>query len=472
MFSTLRGRLVISHILPFLIIIPLVGLALIYFLETQLLLPQLSLDLSADARVLAQMARYQPELFRDPQVAQAMLEDYNQTSRAQLLIVDATGYSVTTDTAENEASIIELLAPIDRQKIQNGQVVTQVDSQLLSPVSKIEVLAPVINARQQMLGIIRLTYSFETVLERLTQLRTWIISILLLGLVVGILLGSVLAVNISRPIQHATTAVNRVALGHFDERLAVRGLIEMQQLARAVNYLVDRLQNLENARQKLIANLVHELGRPLGALRTAIQALGKGAIADQQLTSDLLDGMYEETTRLQRLLDDLTGLYDQTLGSLELDRQTVDLNDWLPKLLSPWQESAQAKGLTWESQIAKDLPALVIDPLRLGQAVGNLADNAIKFSPPGGRIRFSAESNPGEIQLSFQDSGPGILPEDQEKIFHPFYQGDSGRRNKQGMGLGLSIARDLVSAHGGRLDVSSGPDAGSLFIIRLPLTSH
>jgi signal transduction histidine kinase len=246
----------------------------------------------------------------------------------------------------------------------------------------------------------------------------------------------------------------------------------MQQLARAVNYLVDRLQNLENARQKLIANLVHELGRPLGALRTAIQALGKGAIADQQLTSDLLGGMYEETTRLQRLLDDLNGLYDQTLGSLELDRQNVDLNDWLPKLLSPWQESAQAKGLTWESQIAKDLPALVIDPLRLGQAVGNLADNAIKFSPPGGRIRFSAESNPGEIQLSFQDSGPGILPEDQEKIFHPFYQGDSGRRNKQGMGLGLSIARDLVSAHGGRLDVSSGPDAGSLFIIRLPLTSH
>ncbi len=386
MFKTLRGRLVISHILPFLIIIPLIGIALIYFLETQLLLPQLSVDLGGDARVIAQMARYQPELFRDPQVAQAMLEDYNQASKARLLIMDAAGYSITDTSSENETSIIELLEPGDRQNIKNGQIVTQIDSTFFPPVSKIAVLAPVINANQQLLGVIRLTYNFETVLERLTLLRSWIISILLLGLVVGVILGSVLAVNISRPIRQATAAVNRVALGHFDERLPVKGSQEIQQLAGAVNYLVSRLQNLEHARQKLISNLVHELGRPLGALRTAIQALDKGAIQDQQLSSDLLAGMYEETTRLHHLLDDLNGLYDQTLGSLELDRQALDLNDWLPKLLSPWQESAQAKGLTWENKIAADLPALLADPLRFGQALGNLADNAIKFTAPGGRI--------------------------------------------------------------------------------------
>lgn len=471
MFKTLRGRLVISHILPFLIIIPLIGIALIYFLETQLLLPQLSVDLGGDARVIAQMARYQPELFRDPQVAQAMLEDYNQASKARLLIMDAAGYSITDTSSENETSIIELLEPGDRQNIKNGQIVTQIDSTFFPPVSKIAVLAPVINANQQLLGVIRLTYNFETVLERLTLLRSWIISILLLGLVVGVILGSVLAVNISRPIRQATAAVNRVALGHFDERLPVKGSQEIQQLAGAVNYLVSRLQNLEHARQKLIANLVHELGRPLGALRTAIQALDKGAIQDQQLSSDLLAGMYEETTRLHHLLDDLNGLYDQTLGSLELDRQALDLNDWLPKLLSPWQESAQAKGLTWENKIAADLPALLADPLRFGQALGNLADNAIKFTAPGGRILFSAEQNSEEVRLSFLDSGPGVPNEDQEKIFHPFYQGETGRRSKQGMGLGLSIARDLVNAHGGQLDVFSQPGTGSLFTIRLPVTT-
>jgi two-component system, OmpR family, sensor histidine kinase BaeS len=469
MLKTLRGRLILSHILPFIIIIPLIGIALVYFLETQFLLPQLSVDLGVDARLVAQMVRNQPELFQDPQLAQILLQNYSQTSDAQLMLLDASGNPLPYESSDNEPSIIQLLAPGEQQKIQTGQIVTHVDTKAFSPVSRIDVLAPVVDANRRTLGIVRLTYSFETVLERLLRLRTWIISIILLGLAVGVILGSVLAVTISRPIQQATSAVNRVALGHFDERLAVKEPQEIRQLAEAVNYLVSRLQNLEQARQKLLANLVHELGRPLGALHTAIQALSKGAVQDQQLTSDLLAGMDEETRRLQRLLDDLNGLYDQALGSLEIDRKPLNLNDWLPKLLSPWQEAAQAKGLTWENRFAPGLPVLQADPLRLGQAIGNLADNAIKFTPTGGRVIFSAQQTAEKVQIRIQDNGPGILPDEQEKIFHPFYQGDRGRRVKQGMGLGLSIARDLVTAHNGQLEVASQPGQGSEFTIHIPL---
>ena len=465
MFKTLRGRLIISHILPFLIIIPLIGAALVYFLETQFLLPQLSVDLSVDARVLAQMARYEPNLFQNPQLAQAVLQSYGQSSDAKLTFLNSDGDPL--GGAQSGAPNGYQLGQPDLQQIQAGQVITHINPQLLPPVSSIEVLAPVITTDNQMLGIVRLTYSFESVLARLMRLRTWIIVIAILGLTLGVILGWILAVNISRPIQQATSAVNRLALGHFDERLPVKDPLEIRQLAEAVNYLVDRLQNLEQARQKLLANLVHELGRPLGALRSATQALSKGASQDPQLMSDLLAGMDEETTRLQHLLDDLNGLYDQALGGLELDWKEVALKEWLPQVLAPWQESAQAKGLNWESKIEEDLPAIQADPLRLGQALGNLASNAIKFTPPGGRVSFSADRQDGEVRMIFQDNGPGIAIEDQEKIFRPFYQAENGKRMKQGMGLGLSIARELVTAHGGQLEVESEPGKGSRFMIRL-----
>ena len=465
MFKTLRGRLILSHILPFLIIIPLIGAALVYFLETQFLLPQLSVDLSVDARVLAQMARYEPDLFQNPQLAQAMLQSYGQSSDAKLTLLNSDGDPLT-DPQSGGSGGYQLGQP-DLQQIQAGQVITHINPQILPPVSSIEVLAPVITANNQMLGIVRLTYSFESVLTRLMRLRTWIIVIAMLGLALGVILGWFLAITISRPIQQATGAVNRVAQGHFDERLPVNDPLEIRQLAEAVNYLVDRLQNLEQARQKLLANLVHELGRPLGALRSATQALSKGASQDPQLMSDLLAGMDEETIRLQHLLDDLNGLYDQALGGLELDWKELALIEWLPQVLSPWQEAAQAKGLDWQTKIEEDLPSIQADPLRLGQALGNLASNAIKFTPSGGWVSFRAGQQDGEIQLIFQDNGPGIVPEDQEKIFHPFYQGETGKRMKQGMGLGLSIARELTTAHGGQLEVESEPGKGSTFTIRL-----
>ncbi len=469
MFRTLRGRLVLSHILPFLIILPLIGFALVYFLENQFLLPQLSIDLGGDARLLAEMIRYQPELFQNPQIARTILQSYQINSDAQLAFLSSSGIPLPANDGSDSASITQILAPRDIQKIQSGQTITRINSTARTPVNKIEVLAPVMGPDQRMLGIVSLTYSFDSVVNRLARLRGWIIGIVMLGLIFGVVLGWVLAVTISRPIQQTTETVKRVAQGDFNERLPVKEPQEIRELALAVNYLIDRLQNLERARQKLLANLVHELGRPLGALRTAIQALGKGATHDAQLMTDLLAGMDEETIRLQHLLDDLNGLYDQVLGTLELDQKSLDLQEWLPQVLSPWQETAQAKGVSWENEINSNLPNIQADPLRLGQALGNLASNAIKFTPSGGKVRFSATQQKDEICMTFQDNGPGILAEDQEKIFQQFYQGETGRRVKQGMGLGLSIARDLVVAHGGRMELSSQPGKGSQFTIRLPL---
>jgi signal transduction histidine kinase len=136
---------------------------------------------------------------------------------------------------------------------------------------------------------------------------------------------------------------------------------------------------------------------------------------------------------------------------------------------SPWREAALDKGLGWQASIPKDLSTLEIDPDRLAQVVGNLLSNAVKYTPSGGTVTVTAGTAVDEgVWIRVSDSGPGIDPEEQERIFEPFHRSQRGRRFPQGMGLGLTIARDLVVAHGGRLEVESEPGQGSHFTVRLP----
>jgi signal transduction histidine kinase len=225
---------------------------------------------------------------------------------------------------------------------------------------------------------------------------------------------------------------------------------------------------LEEARRRLLANLVHEVGRPIGALQSAIQALLNGADQEAELRQELLEGMEAEVQRMHPLLDNLAKLHDQVLGTLELNHRPVALGEWLMRTVAPWREAAQAKGLHWQIDIPKSLPTVDIDPDRLAQAVGNLLSNAVKYTPANGTVSLDAGVEAGQVWLRVSDTGPGISPAEQAHIFEPFYRSQSGHRFPQGMGLGLTIARELVIAHNGRLEVESEPGQGSRFTIRLP----
>ncbi|HER34455.1 MAG TPA: HAMP domain-containing histidine kinase, partial [Halothiobacillaceae bacterium] len=231
----------------------------------------------------------------------------------------------------------------------------------------------------------------------------------------------------------------------------------------------------DESRRRLLANLVHELGRPLGAVQSALQALLNGAEEDPALRRELLEGMDDQVYRLRPLLDSLTDLYDQVLGTLELNRRQTDLADWLSRTVVPWRHAAIDKGLDWHVDIPEGLPAVRVDPDRLAQVAGNLLSNAIKYTPEGGRVSVTAREvgeagRPSSgVEISVSDTGMGIEPDERARIFEPFFRSRRERRFPQGMGLGLSIARDLVMAHGGRLDVDSTPGVGSCFTIWLPL---
>ena len=221
--------------------------------------------------------------------------------------------------------------------------------------------------------------------------------------------------------------------------------------------------------RSLLANLVHELGRPLGAIRSGIQSILRGADQDPQLLVELTQGMDGEADRMQHVLDELAHLHDEVIGTLELHKEPIEMGVWLPRVLLPWQQAAGEKEQQWIADIAENLPAVSGDPIRLAQVFGNLASNAIKYTPPGGIIHVSGGANEQQIWVQFKDNGPGISDPERELIFEPFYRGIQGRKIKQGMGLGLSIARDILHAHGGEIELESPDEGGSQFTAWLPL---
>jgi signal transduction histidine kinase len=319
------------------------------------------------------------------------------------------------------------------------------------------------------LGVVRLSHRLTAVYARFLRLRYLIAGVMVGGLLLGALAGLFLALDLERPLEQVNEAVSRLVSSEQAAPLPERGPQELARLAHSVNVLVERLHSLEQARRQLLSNLVHELGRPLGAMDSAIQALLGRSGRDEAIRQELLEGVHGQVGRMRHLLDDLVGLHGQALGTLELNRQPTAMSPWLSHLLAPWREAARAKGLHWQAGVPDDLPTLEVDPDRLGQALGNLLSNAVKYTPVKGAVSVTAGVEEKAVWIRVSDTGPGIAQEEQERIFVPFYRSQTDRRFPQGMGLGLSIARTLVSAHGGWLDLESTLGTGSCFIIWIPI---
>jgi two-component system, OmpR family, sensor histidine kinase BaeS len=469
MLNSLRKRLILSHLLPPLIIIPLMGILLIYAVESFILLPTLTRELRGDALLIAEILSRRPETWQNPETAASALLSASPSLGGRVMLLDRDGHLLASSDPADAARLGEIPVIIDElTPDQTAQPFTRTEYNTRLKGEAIDIIMPVLDSEQDLLGSVRITYLYDTVYEQLFQFRFLLGGILLVGLVLSAVIGYILALNISIPIQYVAEAIYDLATGQQQEPLPLSGPEEINLQITAVNFLVTRLNSLEKARRQLLANLVHELGRPLGAIRSGLQALMRGATQDPQLLDDLLTGMDEQVKRLQILLNDLAHLHDQVLGTLELDRQPLALSPWLRQTVMPWRHVAQDKNQNYVVIIPDNLPSFNADPNRLAQAVDNLVNNALKYTPQGGMITISASATEEEVVIRVSDDGPGITAEEQQAIFEPFFRGDQQRRIKQGMGLGLGIARELIIAHGGRLELISKPGKGSQFTIFIP----
>jgi len=406
---TLRTRIILSHILPLLVVLLLIGVALDYVLETRILLPILSDELINEAKLFAEMTKNNLPIWDSSAAAQDYLDSLEPILDPFVMLLDLQGQILASTDPFDAGQIGSVIEPRERfaEALERGTSIQTMYSRQLE-ANIVDVLVPARKSDGQVIGVVRMSYHLENVYGQFLTLRYIIIGILAIGILLGVIMAMLLALNLGNALHQLTYSVQQLTTGKEYRPPLEQGPEEIRVLMRSINSLVERLRDLENMRRKLLTNLIHELGRPLGSLLMAIQALQAGAGQDEAMRVDILAGMEEEMSILQRLLDDLTGLHNQLLDVLELKTQPIILTQWLPNVLRTHQEAANVKGLLWQVTISDELPTIEADPNRLAQAVGNLVNNAIKFTPSGGTVSVNTGVRDNEVWIRVNDTGPGI----------------------------------------------------------------
>jgi heavy metal sensor kinase len=292
-----------------------------------------------------------------------------------------------------------------------------------------------------------------------------------LGLLLAAAGGAVTARVALGPVDQMTRTARRITAEDLAQRIAVRGTgDELDRLAETLNGMLARLESTFAQLRRFAADAAHELRTPLTALKGGIEVALRAERSGEEYRTVLASSL-EDVERLSRLAEDLLLLSRLTAG-VEEARAPVDLEPLALEVLDVGSRLAQETGVSL--RLAEAEPLTVIGNARsLRRALLNLVDNAVKYTPAGGKVELALSRHDGRAELSVQDTGTGIEASQLERIFQPFVRLDEARvRAQGGAGLGLAIARSIVEAHGGELGVESTPEAGSRFTIRLPLASE
>jgi signal transduction histidine kinase len=251
----------------------------------------------------------------------------------------------------------------------------------------------------------------------------------------------------------------------------VHGPHEVQDLTRAFNSMIRRVQSSQQSQRDFVANVSHELKTPLTSIQGFAQAILDGTAESPESRKQAAEVIFNESARMHRMVLDLLDLARLDAGTANLKMTPMDVTALFNAMAEKFSPQLQEAGVTMTVNIPNHLPSLIGDGDRLAQVFTNLVDNALKFTPRGGVINLSASASNGEMLLSVSDTGPGIPPEALPHIFDRFYRADPAREGggKHGAGLGLAIVQQIVQAHSGRITVRSGI-AGTTFDVFLPLS--
>jgi two-component system sensor histidine kinase GlrK len=365
-------------------------------------------------------------------------------------------------TVEQEQSLYELLTASPRVKLEPADITARVDRLIESAR---DVLA--INNRIVDREVERLRVKAE-------QVQRGLFILVLFGTAVALLIALALTRYIARPIVEIDAAIRQLGGADFSKAIAVRGPEDLRYLGRRLDWLRRRLEEFETQKNRFLRHVSHELKTPLTALREGAELLHDqvaGPLAPPQRR--VVSIMRDNSIKLQRLIEELLDYQRALHAAASLEVKTVVLDVLVAEAAREHELAARAKGLTLE--LDAQAASLEADPDKLRSVVDNLISNAVKFTPPGGRIVVRARVASGEAVIEVLDSGPGVPVEERESIFNLFFKGrtksDGGVKSS---GLGLAIARELVEAHGGHISVvpeGGGGPHGAHFRVTLPRRS-
>jgi signal transduction histidine kinase len=233
--------------------------------------------------------------------------------------------------------------------------------------------------------------------------------------------------------------------------------------------MADGLESSERQRRNMVADVAHELRTPLSNIQGYVEAVRDGVLPADAAT---IDTIHRQGLNLAHLVEDLRVLAEAESPDFRLDRRPYSINELVMGSVEAFRPRAKAESVTLDVDVDPESPSVELDRTRIEQVVGNLLDNAIRHTPAGGRVTVSTQADASAVGIAVADNGEGVSPEALPYLFERFYRVDPSRaRQTGGAGLGLTIARQLVEAHGGEINAESDPGRGSRFSFRLPLGS-
>jgi len=372
---------------------------------------------------------------------------------AQTAAATSLGSGQTFFLTDSQGHVLDHVLPIPVDEIQDKDIVPiQVDGQTVGYV-----------------GVIDLRSDFEGPPNGVRALAV------ILGYTVifvgggGIVFGVLMSRSLTAPLDNLVEGAKALGTRDLSRRVDEKGSDEMIAVARAFNEMAADLEEGEQLRRNLLADVAHELRTPLTVLRGNLRA-----ILDDVFPCDNneIARLYEHTRFLSRMVNDLHELAQAEAKQLPLDFQEIDFGQLVTDTADTFRPGTEAKEVSLQTNLADDLPLVEFDAARLRQVLQNLLANALRHTPEGGTITVGAEAGAETVKLTVADTGEGIAPEHLPHIFDRFYRTDPARtRDKGGSGLGLAITRAIVEAHGGKISAASSgvPGKGTTFTIELPL---
>ncbi len=470
MFQSLRTRLALSHTIPVLLFVALLGTTLLYQLERTYFLDNLAAELAAQGAIIASFMREEPQLWRNPGLAQFALEQLQTRISAQIMLVDTSSRVIAASWFDNADAVGHFVdSPVVKAALQ-GNASWSINSTNLEQGQTLDVAVPVSIAPGRVLGVVRLSHSLEEIQRRLAPLRGLFWITMGVGATLSLLLGLTLAQSLASPLRRLAQAVARFQPNTPLEPVAETGPTEVRTLAAAFNQMGGRLVELESSRRALLTGIIHELSRPLGAIKAAAQTIRSSP--DHDLAVELAMGIDDQVDQMRLQIEDLVLLSELEYQGLRMVSGPLDLGELVEHQCRQFLGQATDRNIVLSYSVSGSLPLIQGDPKRLSQIVDNLIHNALKYTPAGGAVDVNALVDPQDAQsvlVTVADNGPGIAPAEQERIFQMFYRSPSQQRRHQGMGIGLALARQLAEGHGGALTVASVEGHGATFTLRLPV---
>lgn len=297
--------------------------------------------------------------------------------------------------------------------------------------------------------------------------------------VISVGFGYFLANSITLTIKKLVRGAEELSQGQFDTRVLVQGNDEIADLGRAFNKMASRLQeakekeeDLEQMRRDLVAGASHDLRTPLASLRAMMEAMSDGVVDDQETIERYLEQSQAEVARMTVMIDDLFELAQMDAGNQKLDLMTASIKDLISDTLGSFAIRAEVKKIDLTGTVSEDVDLVWMAPDQIGRVLNNLVENALRYTEENEKVEITAKINGDRVLVNVIDSGPGISAENIPLIFDRFYRVEKSRSREGfesgGTGLGLTIAKGIIEAHGGDIWVESELGQGATFWFSLP----